>query len=1147
MKKALILSLIVLLLCGLVPAYAGAPTESEIPAVGTEINGFVVTDTRYLEYAATDLVKLEHKKTGAVLFWMANDNINRSFMISFRTPVYKNTGLPHVFEHAVLDGSEKYPGTGTFNDLDYKTTNTFLNAFTYQFVTQYPMASTSEDQLLAYMDYYLNGVFHPLVLTNEYAKMQEASRYELSDPEGEISINGVVYNEMKGAITLAYASDINFRSVYNKGSYRSTVSGGDPDEIPELTMEDIRTFHSTYYHPSNSLMVLTGDVELGRFLEKLDRDFFAEYDRREPLVVEDPDAVPLAPGFTEKTFEFPTEEGSAVKDASIIRYGFSVPGTDMETINKGDFLASYFANDDTPFMKAITEKMPNASVSVEYDPEASQIPAFIFVASNVNESDKTLFKEIVDGSIAEVLDEGISETILSNMLNGFRYNGLLAMDSIDYYIDKGRNWGYFWALSDGNTDAGMEDDAIMAQITDYITVDSLTETLHRFFDHPDSSVMAITVPVPGKAEEKAAALRTELDAMKAAMSPEEIDALIKKTADFYAWLDESGAVPFAEELNAVRLADMPEEIQGATAETEEIDGIRVFRSELDTPLVYVSLQMDADTVPFDSLFDYMFYTYLIGDLGTEKYPRESLENEMGKVSYGMSFSLGFVEYPDNDYSPKFRADWYTLEEDLEKSFDMAEEILFHTEFTDHDYIRAIAAQILDTFPQTIAQNSIFKAVVFAEQAFSPAARYEAHFLSDGFFDYLAAVENASDEEMDTLVRHLAEIQKLLLNRNGLDVLTFGSKENMDRVSAAAVSFAAKLDGSEPLRYSYDDKLSAVPYNQAYAINDSVAYNVVITKAAYFPELNRGVWNVVKNIVSNEILLPELRYKGGAYGAYTGNYSWDHYLMYTYRDPAVASSYEVFKTVGDLLRKMEISEEELESYQISQYGNTIMPSGPMSTANTALTDAISGKDTFGRSLEMTGQIKAMTKDDIAKYAVIFDAMSDPERSGKVTFGAKSLIEASADEFGLIDYHFMGGEDAADPEATEIIDVLSAMSAEEIAEMLSSMSPDDLQSLMSYVMDYFTDGDGNVDFGKVFALVGENIPLDGLPVVPDTVEDLLSGETNLESVWTDVVDSLFSEIDMQQVTDVVSEVFAPDADQLENFVSGVVGAFLGQFAE
>ena len=276
MKKTVFVLILIILAAAVLPVFAGAPTEYEIPTVGTEINGFKVTDVYHWESYATDVVKLEHEKTGSVLYWLANDNIDRSYMMGFNTPIYDNTGMPHVFEHATLGGSEKYPGANTFFEMTSKTSNTFLNALTGQFYTMYPMASTSEEQLLKYVDFYMSGLTAPLAIENPYAMMREAYRYELPDADSDITLQGVVYSEMLGALNQSRWASYNYNRMIWPNSYVTTVSGGDPLYIPDLTIEALREFHDTYYHPSNATMYLTGDVELPRFLELLDTEFLSK-------------------------------------------------------------------------------------------------------------------------------------------------------------------------------------------------------------------------------------------------------------------------------------------------------------------------------------------------------------------------------------------------------------------------------------------------------------------------------------------------------------------------------------------------------------------------------------------------------------------------------------------------------------------------------------------------------------------------------------------------------------------------------------------------------------------------------------------------------------------------------------------------------
>lgn len=251
---------------------------------------------------------------------------------------------------------------------------------------------------------------------------------------------------------------------------------------------------------------------------------------------------------------------------------------------------------------------------------------------------------------------------------------------------------------------------------------------------------------------------------------------------------------------------------------------------------------------------------------------------------------------------------------------------------------------------------------------------------------------------------------------------------MDRVTERAAVFAGKLSDAELPHFSYSGLLPGEPCRRAYVTDDSVLTNVVVTNADLFPDIPRGIWNVTREIVSNMILMPELRYKRGAYHVTVRDSGQDVYAMLTHRDPNLKETYDFFRTVGDTLRSMEINTEMLENYQIAQCSALLLPEGPMTAAGTAISDALSGTDTCALREQTIREIKAMTPEDVTEAAEIFDAMSDPQRSGRVTIGGKALIEAAVDEFDSICYRFLGAGTEPEPDA------------EEIEEMFSEADPD-----------------------------------------------------------------------------------------------------------
>ncbi|MBQ6323055.1 MAG: insulinase family protein, partial [Lachnospiraceae bacterium] len=252
-----------------------------LPAIGDVVENFEVKDIRPYEALEAQVVLFEHQSTGAQLMYIANDDTNRTFDLTFRTHAIDDTGLPHVFEHATLDGSEKYPSKALFFNLIYQTYNTYMNASTYDRMTTFPIASLSEAQLLKYADYYTDSCLHPTILEDESIFREEAWRYRMDSEDQPLTIEGTVYSEMLGAMDLQNQAIYNFMTDAFPGSWIRYVSGGNPDVIPEMTYESLKAFHDRFYHPSNCLAYIYGEFEdYTAFLKLLD-EAFSVYEKRE--------------------------------------------------------------------------------------------------------------------------------------------------------------------------------------------------------------------------------------------------------------------------------------------------------------------------------------------------------------------------------------------------------------------------------------------------------------------------------------------------------------------------------------------------------------------------------------------------------------------------------------------------------------------------------------------------------------------------------------------------------------------------------------------------------------------------------------------------------------------------------------------------
>ena len=1136
MKKYIILIMTILTVLGVLPVSAGAPTEYEIPETGTEINGFKVTDVSYWDSFATDVVKLEHEKSGAVLYWLANDNIDRSFQAIFRTPINDDTGIPHVFEHATLAGSKKYPGANTFTELTNKTSSTYLNAQTKPYLTLYPMGSTSEEQLLKYIDFYMSGLTEPLAVEDPYALMSEAYRYELKDPDGEITLQGVVYSEMLGLLTQNVWAGINFKRMIWPGSYVTIVNGGDPDHIPELTQEAVKEFHEKYYHPANASMYLAGDVDLPRFLELLDNDFLSKYEYAE-IPIEDTNYVPLEPGYYEQTFDFPVEKGTPTEKAARIFYGMPFRISDFNETEILFYAASYMNDESSPLQRLKNERLPEAEIAMSVSLEPEGKSALVFTGSGIDGSEKDIFRQLCDDALSRLLEEGVNEEVLHGMLVRERFSDLMGLDSSSVYFDAAQYMADLWGLFD-DRDAWKMDNEFEKHLTELVTAGNLNAAVRKYWTDPDTAVMAVTVPAPGLREEKDAALRAKLDEMKASMTPEEVDALVEQTKDYLAYVEESNAIRMPDELNALTVETLPEEISYKPASETTVGGIRLITSEVDSPLIRVSVRTDTSAIPFEDLFDFAEYTWLLENVGTEKYTREELPAKIAAVSVGMNMLNNFIGKEDTrEIDSYFLANWYALPETLEDSFALVEEILYHTDFSDYDYIRADAASNYAQNRMYMNYNSTAFGSMAVSSNFEPVEKLNYYLNTEAQMDYWDKLSKYTDEEMDALVKKFEGFRGIMLNKTNTVLTVMGNSENILRSAALGYKLISGFDDTVRESVDYAARIGDLPLHTAVITGGNVVFNFAAAdlEAAGYEKYDGGL-RVITHIIDDKLLYPELRVKNSAYGGYSGLFGDYTFGCYSYRDPKVAETFAVYETVGDFLREAEISEAELEGYITSVYGDLTRPIGPLSAALKGISDLVTGVNSYDKTMKMIRDIKAFRPEDIAKYAPLGDAIVS-DSAARVTTGMGSMIEANAELYDYINDNLMDDEEAAEGTGTdeELIAAIAALTPEEIEEMAASMDEEDLRSVVSYIMDQFTDEDGKVDEAKVFELVGGfmNGKWSGSEI-EEAVEELEPDEdesvSDQETVdgWMEIFDAFMKELNEENMTGWLQEVFSAPAD-------------------
>lgn len=1009
MKKTLALALTVLLA---LLAFCAAAQEQTLPSVGDALCGFRVKEIAHNGQYDLDLVLMEHERTGAQLIYIPCEDTERSFTVSFRTPAENDKGIPHVYEHSTLGGSEKYPDPSLFFSMINQTYNTHLNAATYISNTTFDSASLSEEQLLAFADYTLDGLYHPTIMTDERTMMREAYRYELTDEDAPLTLTGTVYSEMKAHTSPLTLSQTRAMKLLYPGSRFAAFNGGDPDHIPEMTWDELRAFHDTYYHPSNSMTILYGKLDPEPFLALIDGAISA-YDRRE-ITLTDEGYTPIS-GQVEETVDIPVSADSPVE--AYVYYG--IPLTDLSE-HETDVLSQYggmYVVEGSPLFELFATQMPYATLSVNLVTSAP-VPALLFSVYGTLPEDAEQVKALLKEGLALTAEQGLDASKMEAAAASFKLSMLDAREQNNRGINLGQLIAFQWGVT-GDPLASQTDDRRIMQVTELADAGCLQALTQRALVAPQTSAFGVYVTVPGALEEKNAAEEARLVQMKADMTDEERAALIARTQDFAAWTEENAAHSMIDAVKVVSAQDLPEELVRYEAQESTQDGVRVIRADVDSnELLYVSLVFRADCIPYEQYDAFDAYINTLGSFATENYTSDTLQTAMMAISDGMSLSRDTLTTAEGGFVPVVTLSWTCLPENVGACFELARELLLRADVTDVE--RARLSMLTNNQTTQLYLSMMPEMVIDAVLPgyANDALRFEALSCMGDRFTTSMRMGEQSDEELGAL---LADCQQLLLDvmrRENLTVCTVGSAQNNNAAIAEGLRFASGLSDEPGTHIDYAALMEPMPESIAFPMDIDVGYNGIALSYEGSGYERTGKLLAFGSLVTNKVLMPELRFKRSCYGAfmqigYTGA------LIYSYRDPGLADTFALYESLGDIVRGLELTQDDIDGFIVSTFSSLSMPSGPMTGGKQAISDRLNARDTFSEKLECMHDVKQFTPQDVAELAGLLDLMVS--QGGKVSIQAASLVEQSSELFEVIDpcFQFSDGlyEDMMPEEYTE----------------------------------------------------------------------------------------------------------------------------------
>lgn len=962
-----------------------------LPAVGEELSGFTLQGADSYGPLNAKILWFTHEKSGAQLCYIKNDDTNRAFSIAYRTPHVDETDANHVFEHAIVASSEKYPSKDLFFDLAGKTYNTYVNAFTYLPFTLYPVSSQSEEQLRLMADAYLSCMVSPDLLHDERFFQREALRYMLYDVEEPISMGGTVFSEDMGYMTnISMEAMRNLFQALYPGEYAANFNGRAHVNYRDLTFEHMEETFERSYSFDNSLILLYGDLDYRSFLEFIDGEYLSKAEKRgtDLSAYDDPVAEP---GYVEEVAYAPAYEGDSTEDASSIYYAMDLDGQDWETLMQYDLFGAMLGSESSVFhenLKAAGLSSP-AFAELVLDGEK---PVFCFGMVSANQEDAKAFKDAVDRTLSDVAQNGLDKDLVETVLKTKALSDYTAMENADMIIENVfPSICLKWAQT-GETDILIRQEEAfltMQQDTRQTQIRGLAAALQSV----PRSAMVTTVPQPGLAEQIVAEQEEYLAGMKAAMTPEELEQMVEDTLAFDEWNASENSNPDI----VIPVEDLPEPEPTPEFSKEEADGAVYYTaaSELEQISLH-RIYFDSSAVPWEDLHYISLYTILLNELAAGEYSKTQKDNLMAQYLYNFNTDVIYPEDGEYQY-PMFYAEWNCMAEDYETSLPLLLEIMGGLKLDDKDEMIRVLDKYLP-FLDGSRGDSFTLAQSLANAGMDRSKGYREYISGQHFYEFARELRERLDggsDVMEEIAAKLDSIQKLILHRDRMVVMNIAPRGELGQISDISRKLLGELPSLPEVRADYE--LPEYP-DRLGVIVEGANYNTFsVSDAALTDDLSGSFFPFVMAL-SDRYIVPRIRFQGLAYSAaMSHNHDLDSIYTYSYSDPKVTDTVAVIDEEADVLADMELTREDLDGYILSSYSYVTYPLGNLNKYLYAMDQDLTGFDVENWR-RLAAEIKTADPDDQEQAADTLRRLL--ENQHLVTVGNAELLQAEADTFDRV---------------------------------------------------------------------------------------------------------------------------------------------------
>lgn len=723
--------------------------------------------------------EMKHEKSGARLIYIDSPDSNKVFNIAFRTTPHNSTGVAHIMEHSVLCGSRKFPLKEPFVELVKGSLNTFLNAMTYPDKTMYPVASKNDKDFHNLMDVYLDAVLYPRVRDDAEIVMQEGWHYELDNAEDELTYKGVVFNEMKGV----YSSPDSvlerqmMRELFPDTTY-GVDSGGDPDHITDLTYEEFQEFYRVHYHPSNSYIFLYGDMNIEEQLAFLNDEYLSHFD-----AIEVNTEVGLQAPFMEgKVVSYPYSVGSEepTDNRTLHSFAYVLPDVTPEHSLAFEVLThALLTSPAAPLKQALVKAGIGSDVSGYYLDSIRQ-PMWTVQATGSNLDKQADLQRIVESTLQELCDNGLDKELLEASLNSIEF-ALRESDfggrpiGLAYVIRMMDNWLY-----DNDPLELLHYEEALVNIRKGLSGTYFEDLIRQSILNNNHKVLVSIYPERGLQERKDAEVKEHLAAVKAKMSPEEIEAIVEQTKRLKLRQEAPDSDEALASIPLLELSDLNPNIEEVERRESKIGNTTVhFVPTFTKGINYVGLYFNLSCLTEDELFYADILSDIIGRIDTSERGYEVLAKDINMNLGGLSSDITAISKDGkrDEFTPLMIVRAKALHSKLPDLCRLINEVVQKADYSNDRRLTELVQE-----SKAIWDNEAFRrGNSIVSQRVMAQVSAVGKFRDNGNFGYYQKISELASNPaaLPLLPEKLADVARKIFRANNVDIMFVGEEGELE--------------------------------------------------------------------------------------------------------------------------------------------------------------------------------------------------------------------------------------------------------------------------------------------------------------------------------------------------------------------------------